>query len=242
MVYPHKKLPTQEKDGKMYISSTLSRFMISTDSCLNDLYSFSHLLSHVQLFVTPWTVAHEAPLSMGFSRQEHWSGLPCPAPGDHPHPRIDLGSPTLQADSFPPSEPPGKPSIVKMPFKFHRTWLAAFRNRSSPWKPTGAFFTLAWGRSEISVYLVPEAQTLSEVSFVPKEMVRKKCGQRGLEIIGWHWTLPHQHSYRTSWVAADCSPPQVLGENSMARFQPANQIKRKARMLAWGNNQRASQY
>ena len=123
MVYPHKKLPTQEKDGKMYISSTLSRFRISTDSCLNDLYSFTYLLSHVQLFVTPWTVAHEAPLSMGFYRQEHWSGLPCPAPGDHPNPRIDLRSPTLQADSFPPSEPPGKPSIVKMPFKFHRTWL-----------------------------------------------------------------------------------------------------------------------
>ena len=39
-------------------------------------------LSHVQLFVTPWTVAHQAPLSRGFSRQEHWSGLPCPPPGD----------------------------------------------------------------------------------------------------------------------------------------------------------------
>ena len=63
--------------------------------------------------------------------------------------------------------------------------MAAFRNRSSPWEPTGAFFTLAWGRCEISVYLVPEAQTLSEASFVPKEMVRKKGGQRGLEITDW---------------------------------------------------------
>ena len=43
------------------------------------------LLSHVQLFVTPWTVAHQAPLSMGFSRQEYWSRFPCPSPGDRPN-------------------------------------------------------------------------------------------------------------------------------------------------------------
>ena len=63
--------------------------------------------------------------------------------------------------------------------------MAVFRNRSSPWKLTGAFFTLAWERSVISVYLVLEAQTLGEASFIPKEMVRKKGGQRELEIIGW---------------------------------------------------------
>ena len=45
------------------------------------------MFSCVWLFVTPWTVAHQAPLSMGFSRQEHWSGLPCPSPGDLPDPR-----------------------------------------------------------------------------------------------------------------------------------------------------------
>ena len=44
--------------------------------------------SRVQLFTTPWTVAHQAPLSMGFSRQEYWSGLPCPPPGDLPNPGI----------------------------------------------------------------------------------------------------------------------------------------------------------
>ena len=48
-------------------------------------------LSHVQLFVTPWTVAHHAPLSMGFSRQEYWSGLSFPSPGDLPDPGIKLG-------------------------------------------------------------------------------------------------------------------------------------------------------
>ena len=55
--------------------------------------------SCVHLFATPWT--HQAPLSMGFSRREYWSGLPCPPPGDLPDPRIEPGSPALQADSLP---------------------------------------------------------------------------------------------------------------------------------------------
>ena len=66
-------------------------------------------LSCVQFFATPWTVAHQAPLSMGFSRQEYWSGLPFSSPGDLPNPGIELGSPAWWADSL-PSEPPGKPS------------------------------------------------------------------------------------------------------------------------------------
>ena len=61
-------------------------------------------LSRVRLFVTPWTVAYQAPLSMGFSRQEYWSGLPFPSPGDLPDPGIEPGSPVLQADVL-PSEP-----------------------------------------------------------------------------------------------------------------------------------------
>ena len=56
----------------------------------------------------PWTVAHQALLSMGFSRQEYWSGLPFPSPGGLPDPGIEPGSPTLQADAL-PSAPPGKP-------------------------------------------------------------------------------------------------------------------------------------
>ena len=58
-------------------------------------------LSRVQLFVTPWTVAHQASLSMGFSRQEYWSGLPFPSPEDLPDPGIEPWSPALQADSLP---------------------------------------------------------------------------------------------------------------------------------------------
>ena len=64
-------------------------------------------LSHVRLFATPWTVAYQVPPSMGFSRQECWSGLPFPSPGDLLDPGIEPGSPTLQADAL-PSEPPGK--------------------------------------------------------------------------------------------------------------------------------------
>ena len=52
--------------------------------------------SHVPLFVTPWTVAHQAPLSMGFSRQEYWSGLPRPSPGDLPDRGVKPTSPVLQ--------------------------------------------------------------------------------------------------------------------------------------------------
>ena len=68
--------------------------------------------------MTPWAVACQAPLSMGFSRQEYWSGLPCPSPGDLPNPGIKLRSPALQADSL-LSKPLGKP-IRK--YAALRTW------------------------------------------------------------------------------------------------------------------------
>ena len=66
------------------------------------------LLGHVQLFATPWTVAHQAPPSMGLSRQEYWSGLPFPSPGYPPNLGIEPRSPALWADVL-PSEPPGNP-------------------------------------------------------------------------------------------------------------------------------------
>ena len=77
--------------------------------------SSSHMgmwvLSRVQLFATPWTVAHQAPLSMGFYRQEYWSGLPFPSPRDLPNPRIkptSIASPALAAGFF-TTELLGKP-------------------------------------------------------------------------------------------------------------------------------------
>ena len=68
------------------------------------------MLSCVRLCATPWTDAHQAPLSVGFFRQEYWSGFPCPLPGDLPDPGIECRSPlspALEANSL-PAEPPGK--------------------------------------------------------------------------------------------------------------------------------------
>ena len=70
-----------------------------------------HLFNRVVMsysFATPWTVAHQAPLSMGFPSQEYWSGLPFHSPGDLPDPGIEPTSPALAGGYF-TSEPPGKP-------------------------------------------------------------------------------------------------------------------------------------
>ena len=78
-------------------------------------------LSGVRLFVTPWTVAYQAPLSMGFSRQEYCSGLPFPPPGDLPDPGIEPRSPAWQADSL-PSEPPRKPRSLGAQYATGDQW------------------------------------------------------------------------------------------------------------------------
>ena len=68
-----------------------------------DQFFFVQLLNHVQLFATPWTITHEAPVFMGFSRQEHWSRLPCPPPGDLPDPGIEAlppASPALPGECY----------------------------------------------------------------------------------------------------------------------------------------------
>ena len=76
-------------------------------------------LSCVRLFATPWTAAYQAPPSMAFSKQEYWSGLPFPSPGDLPNPGMESGSPELWADSL-PSEPPGK---LKVPGNERQLYL-----------------------------------------------------------------------------------------------------------------------
>ena len=91
-----------------------------TPDCFSTGISESHVLciwwkiyrslSHVQLFATLWTVAHQSPPSMGFSRQEYRSWLPFPSPGDLPDSGIEPRSPALQADAL-TSKPPGKPKV-----------------------------------------------------------------------------------------------------------------------------------
>ena len=100
---------------------------IGSDNILFQSYKFYAcvivcvcVFSCVQLFVTPWTVDHQVPLSMEFSRQAHWTGLPFPSPGDLPNPGTEPRSPTLQADSL-PSEPLGKPFQQES----HVKWIAS---------------------------------------------------------------------------------------------------------------------
>ena len=82
------------------------------------------MFSRVQLFVTPWTVTHQAPLSMGFSRQESWSGLPFPSPGDLPDPGIEPMSPALLGDFLLPLSLLGGPPSSESVFREKR-WTGA---------------------------------------------------------------------------------------------------------------------
>ena len=88
----------------------LERFWIETNKKVNMYicYLFTSLLSD---FVTLCSAASQAPLSLGFSRQQYWTGLPCPHPGDLPNPGIEPGSPASQKDSL-PTESPGNPMCV----------------------------------------------------------------------------------------------------------------------------------
>ena len=84
------------------------------------------MLTHLVMsdsFATIWTVARQAPPSMGFSRQEYWSGVPFPSPGDLPDPGIKPRCPALQADSL-PFEPPGKPSTHVNSIVIHKSQKA----------------------------------------------------------------------------------------------------------------------
>ena len=79
-------------------------------------------LSHVQLCATLWTVACQAPLSVGILQQEYWSGLPCSTPGDLPDLGIEPMSPVLQADSL-PLVPPGKPAMTYIGRESRKEWM-----------------------------------------------------------------------------------------------------------------------
>ena len=114
-------LKTNEKSGSMrFPSLPLSLVCVS---CLV-----------VSDSATPWTVADQAPLSMGFSRQEYWSGLPFPSPGNLLDPGIEPGSPALQADSL-PSEPAGKRTKVKV--KVVQSCQTLRPHGFSPWSSPG---------------------------------------------------------------------------------------------------------
>ena len=77
------------------------------------------LVAQLCLFTTPWTIAHQAPLLMGFSRQEYWSGLPCPSPGDLPDPETEPMCPALQAVSLPLSQQESPDLSIFLPKRTH---------------------------------------------------------------------------------------------------------------------------
>ena len=112
-----KKIPTA---GRHFLGQNSSPFALSP-------WSEVKSLSRVRLFATPWTIAYQAPLSVGFSRQEYWSGLPFPSPGDLPYPGIKPRSPALWADAL-SSKPPGKPILTWLMFS---CWFK-FTNKM-PW-------------------------------------------------------------------------------------------------------------
>ena len=124
IIFHHLLWSTQSKAltqsiNQMFFWNSFAFYMIQQmlkfDHTTSGVYVLSRF-SHVQLFMTLWTVTHQAPLSMGFSRQEYWSGLPCPPPGDLPNPGIEPGPPALQVNSL-PTESPGKPSQLIHPSK-----------------------------------------------------------------------------------------------------------------------------
>ena len=142
-------------------------------------------------FVTPWTVAHQAPLSMGFSRQEYWSGLPCPPPANLPNPGIEPRSPTLQMNSL-LSEPPGKPkntgvgslSLLQRSC-WPRTWtgvsciagqfftsLATRKAQLSKLKTTKFYCLKGWSLYDLSIFKYWLSKWIRECIYFPTSVCR----------------------------------------------------------------------
>ena len=136
------KIPSNPKILLYCLSFELSRVLLC---CVESL-------SCVWLFVTLWTVVHQAPLPMGFSRQEYWSELPCPPPGDLSNPGTEPRSLTLQVDSL-LSEPRGKPKNTGLGSLslLQGNFLTQELNRGLlHW---GGFFT-SWATREASIILI----------------------------------------------------------------------------------------
>ena len=132
--------------------------MVVTQHCelLNATESFTLyvcVLSHVRLFATPWAVAHQAPLSMGFSRQEDWSGLPFPSPGALPNLGTELVFPALAGSFFTP-DPPGNPYV----YLYFTSMRPILTSHSSNWFLFKGFWLL-----DLSTWSSPNSKFLAPV-------------------------------------------------------------------------------
>ena len=117
LVFSVRKLPKAIKEPPRVREQYLELHRAQDSACFQNIRKGKERkvksLSCVRLFATPWVITYQALLSMGFFRQEYWSGLPFPSPGDLPDSAIEPGSPELQADAL-PSELPGKPEDHKV--------------------------------------------------------------------------------------------------------------------------------
>ena len=142
-------------------------------------------LSHVRLFATPWTVAHQAPPSSGFSRQEYWSGLSFPSPGDLPDPGIDPRCSALQADAL-TSEPPGKlvrtNTVWLHLYEVHRR--VKFIVRRPPWRPSGIESAHQWSGPGFNPW-VRKMPWRRKWQPIPVFLPRKSHGWRNLAGYSW---------------------------------------------------------
>ena len=125
--------------------------------------------------LTPWTVAHQVPLSIGFSRQEYWSGLPCPLPRDLPNPGIKPKSPILQANSL-PSEPPGKPKITAVGSSSLLRRSSQPRNQTRVSCIAGGFFS-SWATREACFEILKSLKSRDSYSTQPSAflIIGDKC-------------------------------------------------------------------
>ena len=149
----------------------------------------TQLLSHVQLFATLWTIARQAPLSMGFSRQEYWSGWPFPSPGSLPDPGIEPSSPALQADSLP--SPYEVPRLFESPLdckeiqpvhpRGNQSWMFTRRTDVEAETPT------LWppDKKNWLIWKDPDAG---------KDWRWEEKGTTEDEIVGWHHRL-NRHEF-----------------------------------------------
>ena len=163
--------------------------------------------SRVLLFVTPWTVAHQVALSMGFPWQECWTRLPFPSPGYLPNPGIEPVSPALQADSL-PSEPPGKPFTEMTPFEIVT---------SSSWQ--------TFHESSGDFNLVDTSKTLSgkykQSSRIWQRKKKKKTHEQfSLTIVDelFEADHPNEASVKTKTFSNKVSTQQIRGEKSVLTY------------------------
>ena len=200
-------------------------------------------LSHVWLCATPWTAAYQAPPSVGFSRQEYWSGLPFPFPGDLPNPGIKPGSPTLQADSL-PSESPGTKRKTNIRYylyvesKIRYKWIY-LQNRNRPLNKTSLWLPKGKEQGEEKIWSLGLTDTHCSVQSLSHVWLcdPMNCSTSGLpvhhKLLEFTQTHVHQVSdaIQPSHPLSSPSPPASNPSRHQSLFQWVNSSHEVAKVL-----------